>query len=283
MKMPLRYYGSKWRIAPLIIDQMPPHTCYVEPFGGGMSVLLRKEPAEHEVYNDIDGEVVNFFRVLRDAHEELLTKIYLTPHSREELALSFIYHDDPVERARRFYVRKWQGRGHATKNTGWRFQHSKNFYSVARNFGDVSKLMDTIERLKCVQIERDDAFKVVPRFDKPHTLFYIDPPYPKSTRYCKDVYAREFEPDDHGRLADLLQGIQGMAIVSTYRCDLYDELYSSWDRIEKEVPTQGDKRGKEVLYISPNCLQAKFEHVERERIEQEKIDYPIFGLMGGAS
>src|SRR5574343_303278 len=98
----LRYFGGKFRLAPWIISQFPPHTVYVEPFGGGGSVLLRKLPAYHEVYNDLDGDVVNFFRVLREQPDELLRAIDLTPYSREEQRQAFDANDEPssLDRAR---------------------------------------------------------------------------------------------------------------------------------------------------------------------------------------
>ena len=108
---PIRYHGGKFRIASWVISHFPAHECYVEPFGGGAGVLLQKTPAPFEVLNDLDGEVVNFFRVLRERPGELVRVIQLTPWSREEQRLSFEPASDPLERARRFYVRSWQTHG----------------------------------------------------------------------------------------------------------------------------------------------------------------------------
>jgi DNA adenine methylase len=122
----LRYFGGKFRLSKWILSQFPEHETYVEPFGGAMGVLLNKQPAHFEIYNDLDGEVVNFFRVLRDQPDELIRLIELTPYAREEQLLSF---DDlagvsEVERARRLYVRCWQshGGGRTQWRTGWRYQ-----------------------------------------------------------------------------------------------------------------------------------------------------------------
>lgn len=120
----MRYFGGKWRCAPWIIRHFPPHTCYVEPFAGAGSVLLRKEPSTYEYLNDRDGEVVNLFNMLRTRTEEFIRAVELTPFSRAELKLAYQPHPDPMERARRLYVRAWQARGGPREqwNTGWRYQ-----------------------------------------------------------------------------------------------------------------------------------------------------------------
>src|SRR5262245_50804810 len=112
----LRFYGGKWRLAPWIVAHLPPHTCYVEPFGGAASVLLRKPPSRYEVYNDLDGAVVGFFRVLRERPADLIRAIQCTPFARAEVDLACVPVPpevdavDDLERARRLYVRAWQGR-----------------------------------------------------------------------------------------------------------------------------------------------------------------------------
>jgi DNA adenine methylase len=120
----LRYYGGKFRLASWIIGQFPPHVCYVEPFGGAGSLILRKQPAYHDIYNGLDGEVVNFFRILRERGEELIRVIEMTPYSREEQRISFTLSNDDLERARRLYVRAWQshGGGRSQWKSGWRYQ-----------------------------------------------------------------------------------------------------------------------------------------------------------------
>ena len=124
----LRYYGGKWRLAPWIISHFPPHICYVEPFCGAASVFLRKPPAEFEVINDLDGEVVNFFRVLRDRTDELIRAIVATPYSRAEYDEAWQTVEEPLERARRYYIRAWQGwgGGKGSRPSGWRYQLSNN-------------------------------------------------------------------------------------------------------------------------------------------------------------
>jgi DNA adenine methylase len=204
----------------------------VEPYGGGASVLLRKPPSRLEVYNDIDEEVVHFFRILRERTEEFVRAVQLTPFSREEVGLAYQPTDNPLERARRFYVRAWQARGgpRGQWKTGWRYQITNS--RGKRNtddWNDTSHLWGIVERLRQVQFEQDDALRTIWRYDNPTTLFYIDPPYPadtRSVRWRHKAYQHEMGTEDHTALAVALHQLKGMAIVSSYRSPLYDELYA---------------------------------------------------------
>ncbi len=268
----LRYHGGKWRIAPWIISHFPPHTCYAEPYGGGCSVLLQKKPSYLEVYNDADGEVVSFFQVLRSRTAELIPAIELTPFARAELDLSYEPCEDELERARRFYIRSWQGRGGARTQwrTGWRFMksHSRAQRSID-DWKNVDRLAFVVERLREVQIECDDALAIIQRYDAPGTLFYCDPPYLHETRgkWAGKAYMYEMTDEDHVKLHQVLDGIQGMAIVSGYSSELYEELYSGWGMVTREDRTDANTMATECLWISPNAARAKmplFELCERE-------------------
>lgn len=253
----LRYYGGKWRIAPWIIGYFPEHVCYVEPFGGGGSILWQKAPSSIEVYNDLDGEVVNFFRVLRERPEDLLRAIHLTPYSREEFQLAYEPTEDDVERARRLYVLSRQGRGSCRKqhNTGWRFEKVlSRGQGLPREWSQVDHLEDTVARLKQVMIERDDALAVIDRFDAPGTLFYVDPPYVHSTRGPSSLweYQHEMSDDDHRRLAEALHGLKGMAIVSGYHSELYSEIFAGWRMVQRETTTDRGLAATECLWLSPS-------------------------------
>lgn len=257
----LRYYGGKWRVGSWIIDQFPDHTCYVEPFAGGASVLLQKPPSRIEVMNDLNDDVINFFDMLRDKPEQIIRAILLTPYAREELrrARKAEPTDDPIERARRFYVRCWQSYGSGTgkSSTGWRFQIGTGDNSRASAIGswnDTQHLWAVAERLKQVQIEHDDAFKVIERYDSPETLFYLDPPYVHSTRYHDSVskgYSHEMEDQDHRALAAQLVGLKGMVIISGYPSALYEELFAGWKCISKESLDVNAKAQTECLWLSP--------------------------------
>lgn len=255
----LRYYGGKWRLASWIIAQFPEHQCYVEPFGGAASVLLRKPPSPFEVYNDLDGDVVNFFRVLRERPRELLRVLQFSPYSRQEFDCSYAPSADPLERARQFFIMAWQGYGgpRREKITGWKIQ--KRGWESGRadqitEWNTAKEILTAARRFLDIQIESDDALKVIQRFDTPHTLFYCDPPYPADTRnakWSKRAYTCELGGQDHLHLANLLQRIQGRAIISTYPNVMYDELFQGWIRKEKTCRTMNKTIATEVLYISP--------------------------------
>ncbi len=261
----LRYHGSKWRMANWIIEHFPPHDCYVEPFGGAASVLLRKAPATHEIYNDLNSDVVNFFHCLREYPDELIRLINLTPWSREEWHEAWNYHPEPLERARRFYVRCWQsygsGTGQSPESAGWRNQKKsdkKERYAI-NDQHDTRRLWDVAARLLAVQIENDDAFAVINRYDTPDTLFYIDPPYVYSTRSDKwagNAYEYELSDGEHRRLADVLKAVQGMVVLSGYQSDLYTELYPNWDVVEKAARSVNNAKTTEYLWLSPGVYDA---------------------------
>ncbi len=256
----LRYFGAKFRLAPWIIQSFPSHTCYVEPFGGGGGILLRKSPSAFEVYNDLDGGIVNFFRVLRDQPEELLRAITLTPYSREEQRIAFEPSDDPLESARRLYVRSWQshGGGRTQWRSGWRYQMTATRgKSILTDWNSVDSLWPLVMRLKEVQIECDDALRVIERFDRPDTLFYVDPPYVASTRSLRwrdKAYHCEIDDEYHRRLAGILRDIAGMAVVSGHPCALYDDLYQGWQMRQRTVPTDFSGTSVECLWLSPNTV-----------------------------
>lgn len=253
----LRYHGGKWMMAPKIIGHFPAHRCYVEPFGGGASVLLRKPRTYAEVYNDLDGEIVNLFRVVRDHGEDLRRVLELTPFSRTEFFESYEPCDDPIEQARRTTVRSFMGFGSASASgnkTGFRANSSRSGTTPAldwRNYPGTLGL--TIERLRGVVIENRDAMEVMSQHDGPQTLHYVDPPYPHSTRSTgADMkgYKHEMTDQQHRDLAAFLHTMTGMVIVSGYACDLYDkELYPDWKRVDFRALADGARERTEVIWM----------------------------------
>jgi len=260
---PVRYFGGKWRLADWIMQHFPAeHRCYVEAFAGGASVLLQKPHTSFEVLNDLDGDVINFFDMLRSRTEELIRAIWLTPYSREEWRRARDQQPaaDPIERARRFYVRCWQSFGSGTGiiSTGWRFQKGANESGRAdavKSWNSTEHLWAVAERLKLVQIENDDALVVMKRYDGPKTLFYLDPPYVHSTRYessHRKGYQHEMADADHRHFAETARQLQGMVIVSGYPCDLYDELFHDWQCVTKESADLNANMQTECLWLSPS-------------------------------
>ncbi len=234
------WYGGKYSHLNWLLPLLPYTRHYCEPFGGSAAVLLNRKPSEVETYNDIDGEVVNFFRVLRNKKDELIYAIGMTPFSREEFKLAIETKNNgeiisDVERARRFFIRARQVRtGLAQTASVGRWANCLNTSragmagAVSRWLGSVEGLEYITARLLRVQIENDDAFQVIKRYDGPETLFYCDPPYPHDSRGDSNAYQYEMSNQDHIVLAGLLNKVRGKVALSGYRCSLMDELYKGW-------------------------------------------------------
>lgn len=234
------WYGGKFSHLDWLLPLLPACHHYCEPFGGSAAVLLNRTPSSVETYNDIDGEVSNFFRVLRESGTELLRAIGLTPFSREEffVACSTNGHKVPdLERARRFFIRARQVRtGLAQTASIGRWANCKNTSRagmsgvVSRWLGSVETLPAIAERLLRVQIENRPAVEVIRLYDGKDTLFYCDPPYPHSSRNDNKAYGTEMTDEEHKRLASALRRARGSVAVSGYRCDLMDTLYKDFKR-----------------------------------------------------
>jgi DNA adenine methylase len=260
----LRYHGGKWRLAPWILDFFPRHQCYVEPYGGGASVLLQKERSYAEVYNDLDAEITNLFKVARERKEELVWAVGLTPYSRDEFKLSLKPFADELEQARRTLVRSHMGFGSGAasgERTGFRGSAARSYTTPAddwANFPDA--LRHVIERLQGIYIENRPAIKVIQQHDTPTTLHYVDPPYPLSTRKLvgrSQVYRHEMTDNEHRDLATVLHSVQGYVALSGYASDLYSkELYADWDCFQRAAWADGAKQRTEYLWLNPACTQA---------------------------
>ena len=248
----VRYHGGKWMLAPWIISYFPSHRCYVEPFGGGGSVLLRKPRSHAEVYNDLDGEIVNLFRIARDHGEDLRRALELTPFSRDEFVLSYEPSEDPVEQARRTITRAFMGFGSNSHNkaTGFRSNSDRSGTTPAQDWRHYPALFGAIiERLQGVVIENRDAFEVLQIHDSPTTLHYVDPPYLPETRDAGKDYRFEMDEADHVRLAEALGSLKGAVIVSGYPSPLYEDLYRGWQRAERAALADGAAPRTEVLWM----------------------------------
>lgn len=255
MRPIMRYHGGKWKLAEWIIGHFPPHRVYVEPFGGAASVLLRKIRSYAEIYNDLDGEIVNVFRVARDRGEELRAKLMLTPFAREEFVLSYEPCACDMERARRTILRSFMGFGSNAvlgKSSGFRANSNRSGTTPARDWKNYAEVFDEIIfRLRGVVIENRPALDVMAAHDGPDTLHYVDPPYVMDTRTDsgKD-YRHEMTDSDHVALAKFLGGLRGDVIVSGYACPLYDDLFRGWNRVERAAFADGARKRTEVLWMS---------------------------------
>lgn len=239
------WYGGKFNHLDWLLPLLPQAHHYCEPFSGSAAVLLNREPSPVETYNDIDGDVANFFRTLRDRPEELIRAITFTPFSREEFYIA-IYEKtqgiSDVERARRFYIRARQTRtGLAQTATLGRWANCKNTSRagmsgvVSRWIGGIDVLEDIAQRLLRVQIENRPALDVVRIYDEKDTLFYCAPPYLHATRGDDKAYGFEMDESEHRELAKVLNNCTGKVAVSGYRCELMDTLYKNWRRFDAPV------------------------------------------------
>jgi DNA adenine methylase len=236
------WYGGKFNHLSWLVPLLPKCHHYCEPFAGSGAVLLNRAPSPVETYNDIDGEVVTFFRVLRDQKEKLIEAIGLTPFSREEFYRALSTNDESLsdlERARRFFVRARQVRtGLAQTASLGRWANCKNTSRsgmsgvVSRWLGSLEMLPQIAERLLRVQIENRPADEVIQLYDCAGTLFYCDPPYPHETRGDTKSYGFEMTNEEHSKLANILSKAKGKVAISGYRCDLLDTLYKGWRRFD---------------------------------------------------
>lgn len=255
----LRYHGGKWELGPWIIDHFPPHRVYTEVYGGGGSVLLRKARSYAEIYNDLDGEVVNLFRVVRDHGPALRRALELTPYARAEFDLSYEPTEDPIERARRIVVRSYMGFGGnlgrptasgKPQRTGFRMTSHDAGRNCARVWENFPDAIDAITaRLRGVVIENREAIDVLLRNDTPETLHYVDPPYVQATRDRGSDYRFEMNDDDHRKLAEVLNSLEGAVVLSGYPSALYEDLFAGWKRVERPAQADGARARTEVLWL----------------------------------
>lgn len=258
----LRYFGGKWRLAPWIISHFPAHRTYVEPFGGAASVLLRKVPAAVEVYNDLDDELVEFFNVLRCPRlaRELRRRLRCTPYARTELAGAYVPAPagDRVERARRLVIRSMQSfHPRAVFGIPTVFS-SRGSHSPAASWAAYAEALPALaHRLRSVVVENRQARDLIAAHDSASTLFYVDPPYVRSTRTSTEIYRHELADPDHRALLTQLASVKGFVALSGYGSDLYRDLLPGWQARTKSARVSNSRLERvEVLWLSPRTAAA---------------------------
>ncbi|WP_208623973.1 DNA adenine methylase [Komagataeibacter swingsii] len=277
----LRWHGGKWRIAPWITEHFPHHRCYVEAFGGAASVLLRKLRSGAEVYNDLDDDVVNLFRVLRNpAHADQLVRLLeMTPFARTEHDDCREHADCPVERARRMVVRSFMGFGSDScrmdRRTGFRSSTNRDGgrSSPARDWANYpDALRAIIERVQSVVIEHRDAMEVMQIHDQPWTLHYVDPPYLPATRrmHAGHGYVHELSGKDHRKLLSALRGLKGMVVLSGYPHSSYDRMLRGWRSVSIQTYADGARPRTEMLWLNPATQSALAQQELPLHINKEK-------------
>ncbi|WP_425056671.1 DNA adenine methylase [Pseudomonas abyssi] len=261
----IRYHGGKFRLASWILQHFPEHRVYVEPFGGAAGVLMQKPRSFAEVYNDLDGDIVNLFQVLQDARQrdQLTELLVLTPYARSEFEQAFDETGDPVEQARRTIIRAEMGFGSAgaTKGrTGFRID-TKREYATAQHIW--ARFPDRIaaigQRLAGVLIEQRPAIEVMQAHDTPDTLHFVDPPYMHGTRTIGSnrYYQHEMTDADHQQLLATLKTLQGMVVLSGYPSTEYDTALQGWSfnsRTAACAAGRGAASRQECVWLNPACM-----------------------------
>lgn len=265
----LRFHGGKFLQADGIIALFPPHDRYIEPFGGAASVLLLKPRCRAEVYNDLDAELVNLFRVLQDERlaQRLVSELELTPFARDEFNNAYRPARSRTERARRLIIRSFMGFGSdgatGEYRTGFRANSNRSGTTPAadwRNYPDALRLI--IDRMRGVVIEHRDAIDVMRAHDAPTALHFVDPPYLMETRSRANrrrgggIYRHELTTEQHITLLADLRTLQGMVVLCGYPSDLYDNALPDWRRVERHALADGAKPRTEVLWINPAATRA---------------------------
>jgi len=255
--VPTKRVGSKVRLAPWIVRHLPPHETYIEVFGGTGAVLFSKLKSPREVYNDLDSDLHNLFRVIRERPHDLARVLALTAYSRREYEETCEYlagkqglTDNPVEWARRFVVYTRQsfigGGGDTWSTTRAGHLPSRTWLKLPE---EVQKLHG---RLQGVSIENLDYPKLLTKWDAESATFYIDPPY---VGVEHDYYEANKEGFDHQALREAVELVRGSVVISYYRSDYILKLYNGFRVVEKPVTTKiGDvaRQDTEILLIRPS-------------------------------
>lgn len=258
----LKYPGAKNRLASWICQYIPKHNVYLEPFAGSLAVLFNKERSHIETVNDIDEEIVNFFKVLRDRGAELEHKIALTPYSRTEYERAYEPSSNDIERARRFAIRCWMGFGcgNLYKN-GFKSGQQTHSPNPARAWMKLQETMiQAAERLKNVQIENLPAIELIGRYDTEDVFMYLDPPYVPYTRK-NHLYKYEMSVREHEELLSVILNHPAKILISGYNSDLYNNTLKGWCKVEKNTTAECGLKRKEVLWMNyePPNQQLEFE------------------------
>lgn len=260
MKCVLKYPGAKNRLAEWICEYIPQHEVYLEPYAGSLAVFFTKQPARIETLNDLDGDVVNYFRIIREKPSELMESLKLTPYARDEYftAYEITPGDSDVERARKFAVRCWQGFGSSNLyRNGFRSsQQSKSPHTTKEWKEFPERLAEASERLKNAQIENLPAVELIRRYNTPDVFIYADPPYLHGTRK-NNLYRYEMSDQDHEELLQALFGHPGKVLISGYDNDLYNDMLPGWYKVQKKTQAEAGIPRVETLWMNYEIGQMK--------------------------
>jgi DNA adenine methylase len=261
MRPAVKWHGGKAYLAKRIVARFPAHRVYVEPFAGGLSVLLNKSRCQVEIVGDVDAGLIEFYTALREQSIALLSRLQSIPYVAE----SFVWAntigeaDDAIERASKFLIRNRFSRG----GLGTAFAWSDRLRGGQP--GDVNAwetILDELpriaSRLQGVEIRQAEAIDLIRCHDGRDTLFYLDPPYVHHTRTARDAYRHEMTDQDHALLLETVSRVEGMVVLSGYASDLYDRCLATWERHRFDMPNNaGQGRTKqrrvEVVWMNQAC------------------------------
>ena len=252
LKTPISYYGGKQSLLPVILPMIPEHHLYCEPFCGGAAVFWGKEPSPVEVINDLNSEVINFYKTMQTEFEALYELVQATLQSRKQHADAGVIYKYPhlfsnVDRAWAFWVQCNQSFS-AKINSGWAYARKKNSCEKKTDNGKARFKEVFKERLKYVQIECNNALKVISSRDTESSFFYVDPLYPDTDQ----GHYSGFSINDFEELLTLLSGIKGKFLVSSYDYDLLTEVANAqgWYQVKKEMRiTASKEEGKKKIEV----------------------------------
>ena len=252
MNAVFKYPGSKWRIADWIISHFPEHHSYLEPYFGSGAVLFLKPRSNIETVNDLNGEIINLFRWIREDPEKLADAVSMTPYARGIYKSAYFKTEGDFNRAVNMLIKMQMGHGfrQTGEKVGWKMdiQGREKAYAAMQWCKLPEVIFQAADRLRGVQIENRPALDVIRRFAYPNVLIYADPPDLMETRCGRQQYSHEMTDEDHGDLLEALKRHPGPVVLSGYASGMYDEALSDWHR---ETIHSADRTGRtreEVLW-----------------------------------
>ena len=257
----LKYPGSKWRIVDKLVELIPPHHTYLEPYLGSGAVFFRKAPSDIETINDLDWDVVNLFQCIREDSEKLARLIMTTPYSRQMYDDAF--KSDPIMevlsegnrflKACQFLVRCWQGHGFRSNGykVGWKndVQGRERMYALWNWYRLPEWVIEIAERLRRVQIECSPAIELMERYDYENVFMYLDPPYLLGTRSGKQ-YKHEMSDEEHEEMLQKAIDSKAKIMISGYASEMYDDMLAGWRRKEFRSHAEMGNSRIEVVWMN---------------------------------
>lgn len=253
MKSLLRYPGSKWNLADRIVELLPEHKTYLEPYFGSGAVLFTKQPSAIETVNDLNDDVVNLFHVIQQEPEALAEKIFLTPYSRKIYDKAWeVRPENEIDKALNFVIRSVMSHGFRNiEKSGWKMDVNgrERAYAV-KHWNDLPELIQEMTlRLKEVQVECRPAVELIDKYSREDVCMYVDPPYLLSTRTRKQ-YTVEMEDHDHEELLDILNQSRARILLSGYDSELYNKQLRNWERVEFAATAEHGLPRTEILWMN---------------------------------